>query len=318
MIRDVQQPRLFRIVVAADEIIFRLLRHVGGRNGNILISGDIHALAVVVLIVHAGRNGEAGDIPLAVVHHRVHIRWKYRLGVIIDRHSRVRPPQEGLRHRRAVVELSPDLDVRLVRIQREADDPLRPVHLVHVVHEKRPASVRVFLNHMVHRHKGCRPVMLRPVEFDPARDPRTAQAHQRRLDHLIIVHEIVPVRFVIGPLDPTAQLRQNHDFYVFILQKHRVPDLILLHRADRLRRRIRVDLSAAALINTLFQKHRVFIRRAHLISRDHDRFLPDFYFLHALPPSLRCEPLAVRFVLRFPYYQVYFPGGWSSLFNFAG
>ena len=69
-----------------------------------------------MLIVDAGRDREAGNVALSVIHHGMNVWWKNRLSVIIDRYSRVRPPEEGLRLGGPVVELSLDLDIRLSRI----------------------------------------------------------------------------------------------------------------------------------------------------------------------------------------------------------
>ena len=60
-------------------------------------------MIVFVLIVGSLRIGEADNIPLAVVIDRRHILWKDGDGVIIYRHGRVRPPQEGLGHFRPVI-----------------------------------------------------------------------------------------------------------------------------------------------------------------------------------------------------------------------
>ena len=98
MIRDVQKARTDLIIIAADEIEIGFLRHVGGRYRDVLIAGNIDTGTVIMLIVNTGRDREAGNVALSMIHHGMHIR------------------REGLRLGGPVVELSLDLDIRLSRI----------------------------------------------------------------------------------------------------------------------------------------------------------------------------------------------------------
>ena len=141
MIRDMQKARLDAVVVSAHEVIGRALRHIAGRHRDILISGNVHAFAVVMLVINAPRDREPGHIPLAVVHDKMHIRREDGLGIVIYRNRRVRPPEECLRKVCPVVELPPDLNVCPVRIQGKGGDSLGAVHLVNVIARKRLASV---------------------------------------------------------------------------------------------------------------------------------------------------------------------------------
>ena len=126
--------------------------------------------------------------------------------------------------------------------------------------------------------------MLRPVKFDTARDPGTKQPDKRRLDHVIIVYKIITVRLVIGPLNPSSELREDHHLYIIILKKDRVICLIRFHTADLFRRGVRIHFSTAALIDSFLQKHRILIRLAGFISRDHYLFFPYSCFTHLLLP----------------------------------
>ena len=44
------------------------------------------------LVVSENKTRKTGNIPFAVIHHRVDIRWKNRLIIIVDMHRRVGPP----------------------------------------------------------------------------------------------------------------------------------------------------------------------------------------------------------------------------------
>ena len=78
--------------------------------------------------------------------------------------------------------------------------------------------------------EGAGTVVLRPVELNPARDPRPGQPDQGRLDHLVVVDEMVAVGFIQRHLHPPADFGQDHDLEIAILQKDGVVRPVLLSR----------------------------------------------------------------------------------------
>src|SRR3546814_10537416 len=62
-------------------------------------------------------------------------------------------------------------------------------------------------------------VMLRPVELHPSRDPRPGQPHQRGLDDVVAVEEVVAGHLVIADVDADADLGQQHQAHVCILER---------------------------------------------------------------------------------------------------
>lgn len=96
VVGHVEDARAPAVVVAAHKVEIAPLRHVGGGHGDILVPGDVHPGAVIVLVVHPRGDGEPGHVPFAVVHHRVDVRRKDGLGVLVHRDGGVGPPQEGL------------------------------------------------------------------------------------------------------------------------------------------------------------------------------------------------------------------------------
>ena len=278
MVCDMQEASSDLIIIAADEIEIGFLRHVRGRHRDVLIAGNVDALTVIMLIVDTGRDREAGNVALSMIHHGMHIRREDRLRVVIDRNGRIRPPEEGLRLGGPVVKLALDLDVGLARIEGEARLPAGTVHLIGVGDPAGLRTIRVLDQHVVHRTEGRRTVMLRPVELDTAADPRSAEADEGRLDHMIVVDEIVVVRLIVGTLDPTAELRQDHHLQILILEPDRMIRLILLFIIYFFDRRVRIDASGASLVDTLLQEHRILIRLADPIGRDHLDGFPNLYF----------------------------------------
>ena len=276
MVGHVQNTRADLVVIAAHEVVIGVGTHIAGGNRDVLIAGDVHACTVVVLVVDAGCNREVADSALAVVEHRVDIRREDGLGVVVDRHSRVCPPEEGLGQVGAVVQLAFDFNVRLVGVDREADFALGAVHLVNLAALHRLAAVGVLLDLVVGGSKGSGAVVLRPVELDAAGDPRSEQTNQRGLDDLVVIDEIIAVRLIIGALDAASQLRQNHHLDIVVFQPEGGVGHILLLVEDLVHNGVRIHAAAAALIDTLLQEHRVLVGFADAIGRQHDLLLPDF------------------------------------------
>ena len=212
-----------------------------------------------------------------MVHHRMYVGRKDRLRVVVDRHSRVGPPEEGLRQAGAVVDLRVDFDVCLVGENGKGRRTARADHVFRFSDHDGAASVRILADCAVDRVKGARAVVLRPVEFDAAADPRPGQPDERGLDHVVIVNKIIAVRFVIRALDPAAQFGQDHHKQIFIFQAERLVGAIHLFIINFINDTVRVHPAAAALIHPLFQKHRVFIGLADRIGRNHYIFPPDGY-----------------------------------------
>ena len=275
VVGNVQDARLHAVVVAAHEVIVAAGAHIGGGHRDILVPADVHAHGVIVLVVHPRGDGEGAHVPLAVVVDGGHVRGEDALRVVIDRHGGVGPPQEGLGQAGAVVQLAPDLDVGLVRVDGEGHLALGAVHLVNLGKLHGLAAVGVFADAPVHRGKGGGPVVLGPVELDAAGNPRPGEAHQRGLDHLVVVHEVIAVGLVIGPLDAPAQLRQHHHLNVLVFQEDGSVGLVLLFIQDLVHHGQGVDLAAGALVDALFQEHGVTVRLADAVGGDHDGFHAD-------------------------------------------
>ena len=104
--------------------------------------------------------------------------------------------------------------------------------------------------------------MLRPVELDAAGNPGSCQANQRWLDDTIVIDEVIAVGLVARHLHTAAQLRQQHDFEVFVFQKNRCIGLVGLLVGDTFNNWMGIDDATAALINPIFQKHRILVWRS--------------------------------------------------------
>ena len=151
MIRNMQDSGLLLIIITAHKVKLALLRHIRSRYRNILIPRYIHTGAVIMFIIFTSSNWEPGYIPLAVIHHRMHIRRKNRLGMVVYWHRRVGPPKECLRSRSPIVQLAPDFNIRFSRIQGKAGFPLCSIHLVYITDPARLRAVLILYQHIIHR-----------------------------------------------------------------------------------------------------------------------------------------------------------------------
>ena len=52
MVGNMEDSCLFLVVVSAYKIEITLFRHVGGRNRNVLVTGNINAFAVVMFVIN--------------------------------------------------------------------------------------------------------------------------------------------------------------------------------------------------------------------------------------------------------------------------
>src|SRR5689334_14884048 len=114
-------------------------------------------------------------------------------------------------------------------------------------------------------------MMLRPIELHSAGCPRARQADQRRLNHMLIIEEIVTVRLVSPYVNTSAELRQNHDFYKFVLDSDGIPRLRLLLVRDSIVERQGIHFAATPLINAPLEEHRILVWRQRLIGGQHQR-----------------------------------------------
>ena len=189
-------------------------------------------------------------------------------------HRRIGPPQKRLRQRCPIREPHLDFEICLAGIERETVHAARADHAVDLVAPDGRRAVIAGNDIDVDRLKRAGPMMLRPIELDPAADPGPRQADQRRLDHAVVVDEVIVVRLVERHLNPAAELGQNHDLEIFVFEKDGVVVARRLLVGNRLHHRIGVNCPAAPLVHALFQEERIGVRLASLIRGDRNPLVP--------------------------------------------
>ena len=279
MVCDMQDAGTGIVLVTADEIILGTDSHVGSGHRNILITGDIDTRRIIHLIIGSGRNRITGNITFAMIEHGIHIARKDRLVMFVDRHRRIRPPKECLRQGSRIINLALYLQHGTSRTQGKARHPLLVEHPFPLAHPDHHTAVGAFLDRIVHREEGAGAVMLRPVELDAAGDPGACQADQSRFDHMVVVDEMAFLDLIVCHLHTSAQFRQDHHLYIFILQIDCVIRLVFAGIFNLFNHGIRIYHPAASLVNTFFQEHRVLFRFTDAIGGEKDIFFPNFYIL---------------------------------------
>ncbi len=217
VIRQQHDARLRRMVISSAKILARAQAHVRTRRGNVGIERQIirrviyrcfpaamgrhelrgafgsrdttaRALAVINPIISSFAQGVLADRAPGVIRHARHIRREKRLNgfVRLDRH--VRPPQKGLRERRAVGHTRFDFHVSAAGMQAKAVHAFQVRHRIVIAAPHGFGAIGVFFHVKVHRHKSCRAVVLRPIKLHPTTRPRPRQPDQGGFNHFLPVN----------------------------------------------------------------------------------------------------------------------------------
>ena len=101
-----------------------------------------------------------------MIEHRIHIRWKYRMIMVIDYYCRIGPPQkksEGKTYDYKssllfLYKLCPDKSVKSLHT-------FGAEHSLHFIAPYCLTAIRIFLYQKISRQKSRRTVMLRPVKI---------------------------------------------------------------------------------------------------------------------------------------------------------
>ena len=128
--------------------------------------------------------------------------------------------------------------------------------------------------------------MLRRVELDATRDPGPEQAYEGGLDDALPVKEVVSVGDVLPDVNPTSNLRKDHQPDVAVLEMDGLPGPIDLFVRHAIGDRIRIHATTAALVDALFQEHRAPLRRLLRVRGDDDLVMPGADLAHVHPLRL--------------------------------
>src|SRR5579862_9021161 len=164
----------------------------------------------------------------------------------------IRPPKEGLDERGAIINAYFQFQTGATRMQTDSVHSLHPAHGVMITAPDSFGTIRMFLYLKIHGKEGRGTMMLRPVEFDTARNPGTGEPDQRGLDNRLIVNQIVTVGFVLQDMNASTDFREHHRADEFILDPNGFPAAIDWLLGNAICERQGINFSAATLIHALF------------------------------------------------------------------
>ena len=175
-----------------------------------------------------------------------------------DARGDVRPPQERLRNVRAVREACLEFDQRRVAAQADA---VRAAHALRSGPGRcAPYGDRAVVGVLdvgLDGEERRRAVVLRPVELHAAGDPWAGKAHERRLDDVVPVEEVVVAGLVVPDVDAAAELGQHHEAHPPVLEVDRPPCTRCRLVVDAIDERDRIDPAARPLVDPAVEEERV-------------------------------------------------------------
>ena len=270
------------MVVATEEVVDGVGDHVRGRHRDVAVDVEAvrlrslrgHERGVVDPVVRTVGAGEGADRAARVVGDERDVRREEALVPLVRPSRDVRPPEEGLRLIRAVVQARIHLDERGIRAQANTVAAAHSLQRVDAAVPHGDDAVVVTLDRGVHGQEGRGAVVLGPVELDATRDPRSCEADERGLDDVVAVEEVVVGRLVIADVDAPADLRQQHEPNPLVLDVDGLPLPRRLLAGDPLDEGHRVDLAARALVDPTVEEQRVAVGRLGLVGVDRHRLAP--------------------------------------------
>ena len=177
MICNVKDPCFLLMIITTYKIIVAVKGHIGSRDRDVLVSGNIDSFTIIMLVVSTCGNWKGRDIPFPMIHDSMDIRRENGLGMFIRNYSRICPPEEGLREFGGVVQLSCNFHICLVWIEGDKGNCFCPIHAIAVIEENARTSIWIMSDFVINVHKSCWAVVLRPIELNTSADPRTKKAH---------------------------------------------------------------------------------------------------------------------------------------------
>ncbi len=107
------------------------------------------------------------------------------------------PPKESLNEWRSVVGANFKFKKTFARMQADAMHAFHAAHRIVITAPNCFGAVGMFLDLKIYRQKRRGTMMLRPVEFNAAGNPRTGETDERRLDDSLIINHVAAVRLVL-------------------------------------------------------------------------------------------------------------------------
>ena len=236
-------------VVPGDEVLLEVVHEHRVGHEVVLPPRGVNAVGVFVdAVERLAGDGPVREPVLAVEGHEFGALGEDDLVVVVHERRDVRPVEHRIVVLGRVDQPSGDLHVGFARTERDADGPRHAVAEFGLADPDGLAAVPVLDDAVVARDVRRGAVVVEDVPFDAPRNPRSRHADVRRLDHVLVVEDVVAVGLVDGVEQPSADLRQDAQFDVFVFEVEGLVAHRLFVARHVVVERIGVDRAARPLV----------------------------------------------------------------------
>ena len=141
--------------------------------------------------VNALCNGPFKNCTAVVIVYPLAVGGEYRAVIIVYGHGKICPPHKHLRKSGAVINTYFCFYVTSAFINGYTRHTFHSAERLNFTCPNGFTAVGVFLLHSLKGHIGSRSMVLRPVKFNTARNPRSCKTNKGWLYNLIIINKIV-------------------------------------------------------------------------------------------------------------------------------
>ena len=199
------------------------------------------------------------------------------LVLVVDVNRHVGEAQHGVHFGSAVEDSQRRLQVGFAGPDGVADRPAHALAHFQLAHPDGLAAVGVLFDLVLHGEEGGGAMVVVDVPLDAARDPRADDADERRFDDVLAVDEIVAVGLVHTFEDAAADLRQDADAEILILEVDDLVGLVGLLAGENVVHGIGIDGRLRPLRLPPEVEHRVGLGVSGQVGGDHHGGLPDLH-----------------------------------------
>lgn len=162
-------------------------------------------------------------------------------------------------------------------MQGQADYPFHSVSNLYLADPDGATAVGVFLQYIIDGHKDRGPVVVGEVPLYPAGNPGAEHSYKGGFYNVLVVDEIVIVRFVQRAEQPTAYLRQNRNLKIFVFKINCVVGLVLTVVGQDIEHRIGIYPALRPLVSSAGVEPGIGVRFTDEVGRNDAGLLPHPY-----------------------------------------
>ena len=265
MVGDAHHSGLLAVVVAGEEIV-------------LIVPGEDRASQVALPPAGVGTlaiDRPCAEIALGVAGAQLRAGREDDLVIVVRMNRDVGEAQHGVHLGSAVQDAQLRLHVGFAGPQSVADGPPHALAHFQLANPDSLAAVGILFHRVLHGEESAGTVVVGNVPLDAARNPRPDDADEHRFDDVLAINEIVVVGFVHAFEDAAADLRQDADADILVLQVDNLISLVGLLSRKNVVHGIGIDRRLRSLREPSEVEHGVGLRVSGHVSGDDHGGLPD-------------------------------------------